>query len=106
MVKDIEFVKVPVERLKKFTPLMEGMDQVKQEVIDDVLMMVTHFIGTLDKVSLEEQKLKDIVTIKINLLRVLESRRPTIEEFQMTRNPSDEDFSFGNDYWFYLDTIR
>lgn len=39
--KDIESIKVHIERLKKFEHLMEGIDQVKQEVIDDVLEMVT-----------------------------------------------------------------
>ena len=54
MVKDIESIKVPTNRLKKFAPLMEGVDQVKHEVIDDVLVMVTQFMDALDKVSLEE----------------------------------------------------
>lgn len=52
--KDIEFVKVSVERLKKFEPLMEGMDEVKKEVIDDVSMMVTQFKDALEEVSQEE----------------------------------------------------
>lgn len=75
---------MPTERLKKFEPPMEGMDEVKLEVIDDVLMMMTQFMDALEKVSLEEQKLKDIVTTRISLLRILESRRPITEEFQMT----------------------
>lgn len=105
-IKDIESVKMPIERLKKFEPLMEGMDEVKQEVINNVLMMVTQFMDALEQVSIEKQKLKDIVTTKINLVRVLESQRPVIEEFQMTWDISYEDAIFGNDYWFYLNNIQ
>lgn len=72
--KDIEFVKVLIERLKTFEPLMEGMDEVKKEVINDVLMMVTHFMDALEEVAQEEQKLKNIVTTRVSPLRILESQ--------------------------------
>jgi len=71
--KEIESIKVPIERLKRVEPLIEGIDEVKQEVIDDVLVMVTQFTEALEQVSIEEQKLRDIMTTRINLLRILES---------------------------------
>lgn len=40
-IKDIKFIKVPNERLNRLEPLMKGIDEVKQEFIDDVVMIVT-----------------------------------------------------------------
>lgn len=63
-------------------------------------------MDALEVVSLEERKLKNIVTTRVSLRRILESRRPIIEEFQMTQNISNEDARFCNDYWVYLDIIH
>ena len=104
--KELESIKVPTERLKRCEPLLEGMDEVKREVIDEALAMVTQFVNALTQVSHEEQRLKHIVTTRINLLRRLESRRPIIEECRITQETSDEDVLFCSNYWFYLDTIR
>lgn len=73
LTREIESIGVPPEKLKKSKPLVEGMNVVKQEVIDDVFMMVTQFMCALHKVSLEKQKLKDIVTNKVSLLKILVS---------------------------------
>lgn len=104
--KELESIKVPTERLKRCEPLLEGMDEVKREVIDEALAMVTQFMNSLAHVSHEEQRLKHIVTTRISLLKRLESRRPIIEEFKVTQETSDEDVLFCSNYWFYLDTIR
>lgn len=45
--KELESIKVPTERLKRCEPLLEGMDEVKREVIDEALAMVTQFMNSL-----------------------------------------------------------
>lgn len=74
----------------------------KREVIGDVLVMVK----TLELVYEEKQKLKNIVVTRISLLKVLESAKPVMEEFQLGLGLSDEDVAFCNDYWFYLITLQ
>lgn len=54
----------------------------------------------------EEQKLKNIVTMRVNLLRMFELAKMVIEEFQMGPDLSDDDVVFCNDYWVYLNTIQ
>lgn len=80
-VKEVESLKVPTERLKTFEPLVEGIDRLKREVIRDVLVIVKEFMGALELVYEEEKKLKNIVVTRINLLKVLESAKPVMEEF-------------------------
>lgn len=104
--KDVESLKIPTEQLKTFEPLAEGIDTLKREVIRDALVMVKEFMGALELVYEEEQKLKNIVVTKISLLNVLESAKPVMEEFQSGSGLSDEDVAFCNDYWFYLITLQ
>lgn len=82
------------------------MGEVKKEVIEDVLAMVLEFMDALERVFVEEWKLKNIVTTWVSLLRRLESAKPVIEEFQMDPDLSDDGVLFCNDYWFYLNTIQ
>lgn len=79
---------------------------VKQEVINKVLTVVEQFIGALQRVSFEEKKLKDIVTERVNLLRILESWKQMIVRFEMIQNQRPEDARFCEDYWFYLGVIH
>lgn len=103
-VKEVKSLKIPTKRLKTFEPLVERIDTLKREVIKDVLVMVKEFMGALELVY-EEQKLKNIVVTRINLLRVLESAKLVMEEFQSRPSLLDEDVAFCNNYWFYLITL-
>lgn len=105
-IKEVESIKVPTERLKTFEPLVEGMGEVKREVIEEVLAMVSEFMDALEQVFNEEQKLKNIVTMRVSLLRMLEFAKSVIEEFHMHPDLSDDDLVFCNDYWFYLNSIQ
>ena len=93
-VKEVESLKVPTKRLKTFEPLVKGIDTLKREVIRDVLVMVKEFMGTLELVYEEEKKLKNIVVTRISLLKVLESAKPMMKEFQSRPSLSDEDVAF------------
>lgn len=42
-VKEVESLKVPTKRLKTFEPLVEGIGELKREVIRNVLVMVSVF---------------------------------------------------------------
>lgn len=55
---------------------MDGMIAMKQKLIDVVLIGLEQFIGALLMIIIEERKLEDVVTERICLLRILESRRP------------------------------
>lgn len=70
------------------------MIAVKQKHIDEVLVAIQQFIGTLERVALEEQKLKDIIVERTGFLRILDSRQPMIMQFETTRNRKPEDVKF------------
>jgi len=76
--------KVSTEELRKVKPLKEGMMEVKQEVIDEVFAVLRRFIDTLHKVPLEEEKLKNIMTKMVRLLKILDSRWLMILRFEAT----------------------
>jgi len=104
-VKEVESLKIPIEQLKTFEPFIKGIDMPKREVIRDVLVMVKEFIGTLELAYEEEQNLKNIMVIRIYLLKVLASAKLMMEEFQSGLSISKEDVAFCNDYWFYVITL-
>lgn len=54
-IKEVESIKLPIERLKTFKPLVEGMDEVKGEVIEEVFAMVSKFMDALERVFDEER---------------------------------------------------
>lgn len=47
---------MPTEELKKLKPLKERLVAIKEELIEDVIVAVTHFVEALWKVSIEEEK--------------------------------------------------
>jgi len=106
LTKELESVKVPIEELRKIKPLTEGMIAVKQKHIDEVLAVVQQFIGALERVAFEEQKLKDIIVERTSFLRVLDSRQHMIMQFEMTQNRRPEDMKFYEEYWFYLGVVN
>ena len=75
-----------------------GMGSKWSEIEYDVLAMVLEFMDALEWAFVEEQKLKNIVTMRVNLLRILELVKPMIKEFQMVLDLSNEDVLFCNDY--------
>lgn len=50
--------------------------------------------------------MKEIATNRVDFLRRLESRRPIVENFQLTWNQRSEDANFCDDYWFYLGVVQ
>lgn len=106
LTREMESTRVPLEKLRKIKPLKERMIIVKQAMINEVMTMLDQFIGGLQRVAFEEQKLKDIVTERVSLLRILESQKPMIVRFEMTQNQRPEDAKFCEDYWFYLGVIH
>ena len=98
LTKELESAKVPTEELWKIKPLKEGMIVVKQKHIDQVLVAVQQFIGALERVAFEEQKLKYIIVERTSFLRILDSRRPMIMQFEMIRNRRPEDIKFCEEY--------
>lgn len=97
---------MPLEKLKKLKPLKEGLVAVKEELIEEVLAVVAQFVEALQKISIEEEKLKGIVTNKIEFLRRLKSQKPIIENFQATRSGRLKVVKLSGDYWFYLGVVQ
>lgn len=106
LTKELESTKVPTEELRKIKPLKEGMIAMKQEVIDEVLVVVEQFIGALQRFTFEEQKLQDIVVKRANLFSILDSRKPMVIKFEMTQDRRLEDVKFCEDYCFYLGVVN
>lgn len=82
LTRELESAKVPTEELRKVKPLREGMIAVKQEVMDEVLVVLRQFIEALHKISFDEDQLKYIVTKRVRLHRFLESQKPIILRFE------------------------
>jgi len=57
-------------------------------------VVVQQFVGALQRVTLEEQKLKDIVVETASLLRILDSRKPMVMRFEMTQGQRPDDVNF------------
>lgn len=86
LTRELEVSKVMSENLRKVKPFIDGMMVAKQRLMEKVLTAVEQFISTLLLIVSEEKKLADVVPKRIRMLRILESRKPTIMRISSIRN--------------------
>jgi len=104
LTRELEVSKLPSENLRKVKPLMDGMMATKQHLME-VLTVVEQFINTLLLIVSEEKKLADVVTERVRMLRILDSRKPTIMRISSRRNLGMDDTKFLDDYWHFTEVL-
>lgn len=76
--RELESAKEPIEEHWNVKPLKEGMMEIKQEVMDEVLVVVRQFIEALNKILSEEDQSKYIIIERVRLHKILDTCKPMI----------------------------